>query len=955
MILSQEKKPRLSKEKYRDIYPNFDPDEHIITTNDLISEIHRIYDTDKDKFYRIKDILEDELAVKEGTVNKDTISIQANKTIIDNNMVKGIEGDLNTFFHDLLNQLRGEELRIIQDYEESNLVTYPPILPEKISKRKRLIKDLSRILESCTWLSIQGEKGIGKTIMTLLLKEKFKGSHIWISFRDIKRELLCYHLDSAFFAHFGEKISKQKLDSLLCSLLSKLPKQSIIIFDDLPDLSENYNFTQKLIFIEKAAKRKDLKIISTSSFNLSENFRFMVAQNELEIFEIPVFSSNEISEILNVYGAPSNLVKSNFINFISGSTGGHPVLINALIRHLLANSWSTNLEMFEDLLKGEFARNEKKEFLAIFSKTVSDDLKELIYRLDLVIGGFTDHEIKLVSNIKPRVEKPFETLNPAFHIWMRSTGNRYSLSPILRGWGEKNLPPDILKEIYLALAEDIINRRHLNLMNALNAILYSIRAKDYNRAAFVLLNSLYALLEVKAKKIDYYGIASIWAAVPLPDEIELNLRLIIRVLQLKIREKINEDVSFILQDLDRLVSDSSEKEMLGLLMVTFNFVASKSIKKLSTFYKYFLKASKIPDINIKFPPNLSLEYTMWLCTIHIKTGEDLLGWIKTVEMMPIKSKDVLFKPDPKVLGASVTICERIYLSESKKMQETQDWPKILNILEEFGGKAKKLNLEILWSGSIRTQIIVLAEYMDQFEKAIHLGEKSLRIASENPIVQYLLKEIIAKQYRISGDYRKADKWYKFAAKQKIESLHILRLFSLLDHSVAVSHLDLKRALNICEKAVVFAEKNTKTISKDLLVMALGEYTILKFKNFGVNDAFESLEKGFEILLKSKKRKALWKNLYVALGHPSGYLSSMAAFGVPPKITPSGDPYMPPKPGMLLYHDDKLQSLYDPSKEFVIFCQLSMLAESIGKDEKAFKWGYSAYCAYKNAFNNLATA
>jgi hypothetical protein len=99
-------------------------------------------------------------------------------------------------------------------------------------------------------------------------------------------------------------------------------------------------------------------------------------------------------------------------------------------------------------------------------------------------------------------------------------------------------------------------------------------------------------------------------------------------------------------------------------------------------------------------------------------------------------------------------------------------------------------------------------------------------------------------------------------------------------------------------------------------------------------------------------KALWKNLYVAMGHISGYLSHMAAFGIPPEITASGDPYMSPKPGMLLNHDDKLQSLYDPSKKFLILCQLSMFAESIGKDEKAFKWGDSAYCEYKKVFNNI---
>jgi hypothetical protein len=63
LILSQEKKPQLSKEKYRKIYPDFSPGQHILNADDLIREIRRIYNTDKEKFYKIKNILEDEISL----------------------------------------------------------------------------------------------------------------------------------------------------------------------------------------------------------------------------------------------------------------------------------------------------------------------------------------------------------------------------------------------------------------------------------------------------------------------------------------------------------------------------------------------------------------------------------------------------------------------------------------------------------------------------------------------------------------------------------------------------------------------------------------------------------------------------------------------------------------------------------------------------------------------------
>jgi HEAT repeat protein len=62
LIIRLGKKPQFKKEKYQKIYPSFDPDKHILTARDLLQEIRRIYDSQKETFYRIKGILEEEFA-----------------------------------------------------------------------------------------------------------------------------------------------------------------------------------------------------------------------------------------------------------------------------------------------------------------------------------------------------------------------------------------------------------------------------------------------------------------------------------------------------------------------------------------------------------------------------------------------------------------------------------------------------------------------------------------------------------------------------------------------------------------------------------------------------------------------------------------------------------------------------------------------------------------------------
>ncbi len=65
LILSiEDRRPKLSKKKYTKLNPGFDPVNHILTINDLIKGIQSKYDTEREQFYKIKRILEEEIADK---------------------------------------------------------------------------------------------------------------------------------------------------------------------------------------------------------------------------------------------------------------------------------------------------------------------------------------------------------------------------------------------------------------------------------------------------------------------------------------------------------------------------------------------------------------------------------------------------------------------------------------------------------------------------------------------------------------------------------------------------------------------------------------------------------------------------------------------------------------------------------------------------------------------------
>jgi tetratricopeptide (TPR) repeat protein len=72
LLLTQDKKPEFKEKEYGDKYPWFKPNEHIMTVDDLIDEIEKIYHIDKDRFYRIKNILEEEFGKERRTGKEKT-------------------------------------------------------------------------------------------------------------------------------------------------------------------------------------------------------------------------------------------------------------------------------------------------------------------------------------------------------------------------------------------------------------------------------------------------------------------------------------------------------------------------------------------------------------------------------------------------------------------------------------------------------------------------------------------------------------------------------------------------------------------------------------------------------------------------------------------------------------------------------------------------------------------
>ncbi len=825
----------------------------------------------------------------------------------------------------------------------SNIVSEPPLIPNKISYRKKLIDNIYEKLKKLTWIGIYGEKGTGKTYITLLLNKKFTGNKYWISFKDIKNELSDLYLDEVIKSHFGEEVPKKNIYDYFSVILKKTPKNSIFILDDLPELLLNFPLTQKLIYFAKVCAENGIKIISTSFYNFHSDFVYSLGENEINTFSPPPFCKDEISELFNMHNAKTEIINNNVLEFILTITKGNPILISSLIKYLEKKDWKYDLNIFNDLIMDKYAKDEKKQYFLIFSRTVIEEIKDLVYRLDLINRKFSYKEILLVSEVEPKIKNPYDKLGFVLNVWIQQTEDMFELSPLIKGIGFFNLDFTIAKNIFISLANNIISKKFLNQNEVSQVIVYYIKAKEYNLAALLLKDILIEFLKIENRKFEDWGISYIWANQALPEEIDLDLRLIIRSLQLKINQKLNRKSDFILEDTKKLIREASKDEIYGVMIISFVLATERIDNKDQLFYSCFIKTLQFENRNdlLNKIKNFRYEYILWLIAFEIEKPTQLIQWINTIDKMPVESKKIFFESKEFTEKISL-IFDNVYLNEYHKTSNEQDWDKFLKYIEKYENKLKKMNIEIFWCLLKRLQILILAEHIKDFDKSMKVARNSLENFSKNPIIQFIIKGIIARENLFNKRFEESDKWFTDAFKENINSLFSEKILGFLWQAEAVSHFDLDKAIKICKEGISFYNKNKKNINESFLLMSYGELIILIFRKFGFSKTFKAYEKGIELLWSSKQKDNTWKKLFVLFGHISGYLSAMACSGSPPSGTENGKIYTPPTTGMFINMSDELISLYKSDNDFLLPTQVAIFAEDIGNDEKALKWALIAY-------------
>ena len=630
-------------------------------------------------------------------------------TIRNQEYLKRMEADLGLL-------ARPSEFQAAVEYAVQNVPLDIPPSVDRPAKRSATVSRFVKILEERAWCALNGEVGSGKTQLVILILKVLNRPAFWIGLRNLDVWQSCLRLDAALAAasRASPKREFRKWYSEVCGALGE---GAVVVLDDLPRRITSDDLDSRLLLLSESCSRNGCTLISTSNEELPPTVRERAGQN-LVTAKIPLFNEEEVKELFLAYGAPPKLLNAKFVSFLWSLARGHPMLLTGIARYLLSTDWRINDSQLQGLFKGDYAEDLRTHTRKLLTTTVDDPKsRELLYRLNLAGFSFEAEHVRLVGEVKPRIDRPMEKLAQAQGLWIqRDSGSRYVVSPLLSNLGASDLSFATQRKVHEVLGLNIMSKGTLGPFDVLSAFNHFASAHQYERAATVLILALSYFTGLGKPVADDWLVTSIWAEEPLPKGIRLGARLYLRSLQVIARRQLGKDIRYPLGDFDSLLALATEEDAFGIVGGCIGLAIHLAHEEPVRANRYLLEGIKslpafvFPDASRPEIPNRARpERLLFITGLAIRSEEDLRDWISTVEELDDQTFGNLFCSE---LGedASVALCDHLWLQEDKKSPGSQNWDAIsgqLAMLDDFAGRH---NLQLWRVSSVRTQIIVLSEY-----------------------------------------------------------------------------------------------------------------------------------------------------------------------------------------------------------------------------------------------------
>ena len=749
--------------------------------------------------------------------------------------------------------------------EEEPLLDSPAVV-EHVSRRHKVVQHLRARLTGTTWLAVYGQVGVGKTHVVTLLTEAPGRCDAWVRLRDVAEDLAVRRLNAALTSLARKSADRAGRPEEIVA--RSLGPGGVVVLDDIPRFGSGSLFWERLVTLTKAFSSARVSLITTSNYPIPTGIRELVTHFLAEE-ECPLFDEAEVADVLRSLGATGPVLSGNTVSFLTVVSRGHPVLVSATGRYLRQHQWQVDEGVLANLLLGAHAVDVGQEMLQRFIENVEDpDGRELLYRLKLVTGAFSDAQVLAVAAVSRQVERPHERLVPLLGSWVqRESHERYVLSPLLTAAPRRDLLPETERGCHFALAEALRDRTSISFHDFNSMVLHYAAAREYGKALSMLAHGLYQLLPAPPDVWDG-GLIDLWANSAFPGAEAVEFRVQIRAMQVAVRLARGKMINWLIEDMEALLDECGPGSWAHIAIAAnvsvalFRFQPRRSIKYMQTGLS-ILGTVVMPDGNTMQADGVAhLEKLPLLLGSEVRSAEHLKLWLGAFSTLEEGHRSRLLE-EPGFADVITVMVDRLWRHEADKPQSEQAWEPLDVALSDAADVGSRSGAIALWIAAIRARTVVLGEHMDRLDDAVRLGDSGMSQVSTS-YTRFMLNEAVGRQLLYAKRFAQARPYLEKATNEQGFEDHPLMTLALQNASWAVGQDSPESATDYSDRAV----RLIKTIPANQhaeVLKATGEQVVAHWLAGHREQAFSCLGDGATLLCDHDEQSAEWRRVGLLFG------------------------------------------------------------------------------------------
>jgi len=326
-------------------------------------------------------------------------------------------------------------------------------MPGPLADRPDLLAGIVAALASGGLAIIHGGSGTGKTVLARLAARALGGE--W-RFLDLRR------------------VPSEEAMARLIETARREGARPFVIADDTPDIDLGAVASQIGRASRMIAARSGQLIITSSRAPGPVACRTL-GVDARAVFPTRVLTEEEIEALVHSAGGGGGWSAK----IRTAARGGHPQLVNAIVRSLSSRGWpGAGGEPTVLTTSSEVADEEQAARRALASALTDTGARTLVYRLSGLEDPFPRAVALSVGTVSPETPLPGEAFDGVVGPWIDQVGrDRFRVSPLLLGSGEAVLPAPERLGVDRAIASALVDGRSLHPDQADNIFRHAKRGR----------------------------------------------------------------------------------------------------------------------------------------------------------------------------------------------------------------------------------------------------------------------------------------------------------------------------------------------------------------------------------------------------------------------------------------------------------------------------------------------